>query len=225
MRSPGDAPEHVSDGPSSLIAPLSPRISSRSTCVAGWPCAAKLAKTATPAPLSVAKLDHRAVLADEKIAGTRELRRRHPQRPEQHAQRIEMMDQDFRDQHAPFPAHEGLPLQRRAESVRSRQHARCQQRELRLLDVADAALAQPRRRIAVIAAKAPVLVHHQARRTFDLGGEVGRFLQVRRERLLAKHRQSLLRRRAAPAAHASRAALRYRRRRVRTPPASPRRSA
>ena len=223
MRSPGDAPEHVSDGPSSLIAPLSPRISSRSTCAAGWPWAAKLAKTATPAPLAVAKLDHRAVFAGEKITGTRELRRGHLQRPEQHAQRVEMMDQDFRDQHAPFTAHEGLPLQRRAEPVRSRQYARRQQRQLRLLDVADAALAQPCRRIPVIAAKAPVLMHHQARQTLDLGGEVGCLLQVGRERLLAKHRQSLLRRRAAPAARASRGALRYRWRRVRMPRASPRR--
>ena len=138
------------------------------------------------------KLDHRAVLADEKIAGTGEPRRGHLQRSEQHAQRVEMMDQNFRDQHAPFAAHEGLPLQRRAESVRSRQYARRQQRELRLLDVADASLAQPCRSIPVIAAKAPVLMHHQACRTFDLGGEVGRLLQIGRERLLAKHRQALL---------------------------------
>src|ERR1041384_899683 len=41
------------------------------------------------------KLDYRAVLADEEIAGTGKLRRHHLQRPEQHAQRIEMMDQDF----------------------------------------------------------------------------------------------------------------------------------
>ena len=102
-----------------------------------------------------------------------------------------MMDQDFRDQHAPFTAHEGLPLQRRAEPVRSRQYARRQQRQLRLLDVADAALAQPCRRVPVVAAKAPVLVHHQARRTLDLGGEFGRLLQIGCERLLAKHRQSL----------------------------------
>ena len=54
VRSPGSAPEHVSEAPSSLIAPLSPRISSRSTCAAGWPCAAKLAKTAMPAPSAVA---------------------------------------------------------------------------------------------------------------------------------------------------------------------------
>src|SRR3954467_13876847 len=120
MRSPGEAPEHVSDGPSSLMAPLSPRISSRSTCTGGWPWAAKLAKTATPAPLPVRSWitapsspmscspasERCAVLADELLAGTRELRRRHLQWPEQHTQRVEMVDQDFRDQHAPFTAHE-----------------------------------------------------------------------------------------------------------------------
>ena len=94
------------------MAPLSPRISSRSIWVAGCPCAAKLANTVTPAPFGL-KLDHRAVFADELLARARELRSRHAQRPEQHPQRIEVMDQDFRDQHAPFPAHEGLPLQRR----------------------------------------------------------------------------------------------------------------
>ncbi len=113
------------------------------------------------------------------------------QRPEQHAQRIEMMDQDFRDQHASFTAHEGLPLQRGAKPVRPRQYARRQKRQLRLLDLADAPLAQPCCRVPVVAAKAPVLMHHQARLILDLGCKRGGLLQIGRERLLAKHRQPL----------------------------------
>ena len=64
-------------------------------------------------------------------------------------------------------------------------------RKLRLLDIADAAFAQPGCGVAIISAKAPVLVHHQARLVLDLGGECGRLLQIGRERLLAQHRQML----------------------------------
>ena len=165
------------------------------------------------------ELDHRAVFAGQMVAAAAQFRRGHAQGSKQHAQRVEMMDQHLGDQHSLLPAHEGLPFQRRTKPIRSRQHARCQQRQLRLLDVADAPGAQPGRGVAIVAAEAPVLVHHQAGEILDLGGERGRLREVGRERLLAEHRQSPLARQAGPAARASRAARRYRRHRVRSPPA------
>ncbi len=61
---------------------------------------------------------------------------------------------------------------------------------MRLLDLADTALAQPRGGVAIIAAKAPILVHHQPRHAIDFGRKLGGLLKIGRERLLAKHRQS-----------------------------------
>ena len=139
-------------------------------------------------------LDHRAVFSRHFGISSAEARRGDPQRPEQHPQRVEMMDQDFRDQHALFPAHEGLPLQRRAQSIRSRYYARGEQGKLRLLDIADTALAQPGGRVAIVSAEPPVLVNHQPGLVFDRSGEFDRLLQVRRERFLAEHRQAPFRR-------------------------------
>ena len=138
-------------------------------------------------------LDHRAVFSRHFGIASAQACCGHAQRPEQHAQRVEVMDQDFGDQHALFPAHEGLPLQRRAQSIRSRQHARGEQRQLRLFDLADAALAQPGGRVAIVAAEPPVLVNHQPGLVFDLGGEFDRLLQIRRERFLAEHGQASFR--------------------------------
>ena len=219
MLSAGEAPAAGQRcGPSSRIEPVVAENLEPVDLGGGKPMRGEAGEDARRrAPLLGLQLDHRAVFAgDFGVLERREPRRGHPQRPEQHAQRVEMMDQHFRDQHALFPAHEGLPLQRRAQSVRSRQHARGEQGQLRLLDMrrcGPRAATRPRRGSSRESASSRAPSGGSSlrlrRRVRSLPADWARAASG------TAPASAVSPRRAAPAAHATRGALRYRWRRVR----------
>ena len=110
-----------------------------------------------------------------------------PERPEQPAKHIEVVDQHLGDHQPLLFRHEGLALQGRAPAVGVREQARRQGRHIGLQQLAGLAGLEPALHAAIPRAKAPVLVDHQPGLARHAPGERRAGVESWCQGLLTKH--------------------------------------